>query len=40
VSKIKEIVPEFQPENGGPLSPKKPLSAMSYELSCKLPSEQ
>ena len=40
VSKIKEIVPEFQPENGGPSSLKKPLRAVSYELSCKLPGKQ
>jgi FlaA1/EpsC-like NDP-sugar epimerase len=32
ISKIKGIVPEFQPENGGPAMPKQTLRSLSYEL--------
>ena len=33
VAKVKEIVPEFQPENGGPRTHVQSLRSTSYELS-------
>jgi len=39
ILKIKDIVPDFQPENGGPATPKQALHNLSYELTRELSEE-
>jgi len=39
ILRIKDIVPDFQPEKGGPTTPKQALRNLSYELTRGLPEE-